>query len=444
MIAVMFTTDSGRAHKRFVWIASLVTLAIFAVAVWVALVLLEPTPPRTVVMTTGTAGSAYAEFGERYRDVLAREGIELRLLPSAGAVENLARLRDPDSGVSVGFVQGGTTDPEQSPDLAALGTLTYEPLWFFYRDVDMTLGLPALRGKKISIGLPGSGTRELATELLRRNGVDRVSAEWVEYSAEEAGEKLLGGEIHAALMVTSWESPVVRRLLTSDDVNLLSFPRADAYVALYPFLSKLVLPAGVGDLARNLPPTDVLLLAPKASLAVREDLHPAIQYLLLEAAAQIHGRPGIFHKEGQFPAPESIDLPLSEPARQFYTSGSPFLQRYLPFWMAALVRQIFVLLIPLVGVLYPVLRLGPAAYDWAMRRRIFRQYTELKLIESQLDQAVAPDDVAALELRLNRLEDRVNHAWVPAGFAHMLYTLRVHIGLVRARFEKTHRPQTAG
>jgi len=395
-------------------------------------------------MTTGSAGSAYAEFGDRYREILAREGIELRLLPSAGAVENLARLRDPGTGVSMGFVQGGTTDPQQSPDLASLGTLTYEPLWFFYRDVDITRGLKEFRGKRISIGPHGSGTRKLAAELLARNGVDRDSADWLDYSAQEAGEKLLGGEIQAALMVTSWESPVVRRLLTSDEVNLASFPRADAYVALYPFLNKLVLPAGVADLARNRPPTDVLLLAPKASLAVRKDLHPAIQYLLLDAAAQIHGRPGIFHKEGQFPAAESIDLPLSDPARQYFKSGRPFLQRFLPFWMAALVRQLLVLLIPLAGVLYPMLRLAPAAYDWLMRRRIFRQYGELKFIESQLDHRASPDDVAALALRLDRLEDRVNHAWVPEAFAHMLYTLRLHIGLVRARFEKVRRPAETG
>jgi len=431
----MPTTDSS-AHRRFVWTASLVTLAVFAAAVWVTLALFEPTPPRTVVMTTGSPGDAYAQFGERYREFLAREGIELTLLPSAGAVENLTRLNDPRSGVSVGFVQGGTTDPQQSPDLASLGTLTFEPLWFFYRDVDITAGLQVFSGKKVSIGVKGSGTRELATELLARNGVDRDSVEWLEYSAEEAGQRLLAGEIQAAFMLTSWQSPVVRRLLTADEVRLATFPRVDAYTALYPFLNKLVLPAGVGDLARNRPPTDVWLLAPKVSLIVREDLHPAIQYLLLDAAAQIHGRPTVWHQEGRFPAGDSIDLPLSEPASQFYVSGRPLLQRYLPFWMAAWVRQILVLLIPLVGVLYPMLRLAPAAYDWVMRRRVFRGYRDLKVIEHELDRAVSRDDIAALALKLDRLEDRINHVWVPTAFANMHYTLILHIGLVRGRLAK--------
>ena len=325
--------------RRFIWVAGIVTLAFLAAGIWAAVVLLQPAPPRTVVMTTGPEGSAFAEFGAQYRQILAREGFELRLMPSAGAVENLERLHDPRAGVSVGFVQGGIPDTGQSGDLSTLGTVSYQPLWFFYRDIDLARGLEGLRGKRISIGPEGSGGRALASELLRRNGVDASLAEWLPYNPREAQEKLLAGEIQSALLVTSWDSPVVQRLLTADDVHLVSFPRADAYVALYPFLTKLVLPQGVADLARNRPPADVLLLAPKASLAVRGDLHSAIQYLLLDAAQQVHGRPGIFQRAGEFPAAESIDLPLSDSARQFYKSGRPFLQRYLPLWLAVILSS---------------------------------------------------------------------------------------------------------
>jgi len=197
-----------------------------------------------------------------------------------------------------------------------------------------------------------------------------------------------------------------------------------------------VLPTGVGDLAKNRPPVDTVLLAPKASLAVRRDLHPAIQYLLLDAASQIHGGPGIFQKAGQFPAAESFDIPLSEPARQFYKSGLPFLQRYLPFWLAVLVGQLLILLIPVVGVLYPAFRLLPALYGWAMRQRIFRLYGELKFLEAKLERRGAEQGMEDLGAQLDRLEDRVNHFRVPVAFAHMLYTLRSHIDLVRARIDK--------
>ena len=228
---------------------------------------------------------------------------------------------------------------------------------------------------------------------------------------------------------------MVRQLLAADNIQLANITRADAFVALYPFLNKVVLPAGVGDMAKNRPPTDVALVAPKASLVVRSDLHPAIQFLLLKAAVQIHSGPGMFRKAGQFPAPESIDLPLSEQAQQFYKSGPPFFQRHLPFWLAVLVQQLLVVLIPVIAVLYPLLRFMPAVYGWAMRRRVFRLYGELKLLEDELSSRGAREDVADLVARLDNLEDRTSRFRLPLSFRPLLYALRLHINLVRQRLQ---------
>ena len=233
-------------------------------------------------------------------------------------------------------------------------------------------------------------------------------------------------------LVASWESQVVHQLLAASDVNLVSFPRADAYVALYPELSKLVLPQGVGNLATNRPPTDVSLIAPKASLIVRHDLHPAIQYLLLEAASEIHSGPNIFHQQAEFPAAERGDVPLTDTAHQFYRSGTPFLQRYLPFWLAILASRLLLLLIPVLGVAYPLLRFAPLLYRWSIQRRIFRLYGELKFIEAELDRPAGTVNGDALA-RLQRLEDHANRLLVPVGYAYLLYTLRSHIAMVRDR-----------
>jgi hypothetical protein len=196
-----------------------------------------------------------------------------------------------------------------------------------------------------------------------------------------------------------------------------------------------MLPAGVGNMATNRPPADITLIAPKTSLIVRRDLHPAIQFLLLQAASEIHSPPGIFQKSGQFPAPETFDLPLSDDARQFYKSGAPFLQRYLPFWLANLVGRLLVLLIPVIGVAYPLLRLAPAIYGWSMRRRIFRLYGELRFIEVEAEsQSGAP--ISDLRSRLEHLEERADRLRVPNAFAHFLYHLRNHISLVRTRLQQ--------
>lgn len=405
--------------------------AVMLAALVATVIGLGPLPPRTVVMSTGTPGSDYDLLAQRYQAILKRSGVQLRLLPSAGAVENLRRLNDPRSNVSVAFAQGGLTSEAQSPRLESLGTMFFEPFWFFSRLL-VEPRLANLRGKKLSLGPEGSGTRALANQFLALNGIDEGFAQWLPLPGAAAADALLQGQIDAAALVTSPDSAVVRRLLASSDVNIVGFPRADAYVALYPYLSKLTLPAGVGNLATNRPPTDVTLVAPKASLIVRQSLHPAIQYVLLEAAAEIHSAPSLFQQADRFPAAERGDVPLSRDASTFYRTGPPLLQRYLPFWLAVFASRLLVLLIPLVGVVYPLLRFTPALYGWSMRRRIFRLYGELKFIESELETRGAPA-AADLEVRLQRLEERANQIHLPFSFAPFLYQLRTHIALVRSR-----------
>ncbi|MEA2904146.1 MAG: hypothetical protein QOI12_1533 [Alphaproteobacteria bacterium] len=424
------TTERHLERSRWPLFAMVVT----GVAILAAVVVLVWTlPPRTIMMATGAEGGAYHEIGKQYRDILARAGVELRLVSTGGATENLALLRD--KRVSVGLVQGGIAGEQDASQLESLGTVFYEPLWLFHRSELRGLGLDVLRGRKVSVGPEGSGTRTLSLELLRRIGIDRQVGELLALTPQAAGDKLIAGEIDTALMLISWDSPVIRRLLADERVELASFPFADAYVAFYPFLSKVVVPAGVGDLAKGRPPSDVTLVAPKASLIVRKDLHSAIQYLLLNTAVQVHSGAGIFQRAGQFPAAEAIDLPLSGEALQFYKSGRPFLQNYLPFWAASLAGRLLILLIPIIGILYPLMRFLPALYGWAMRSKISRLYGELRLMEAEMETRGAGRDTGDMLARLDRLEQRANHLRVSLGYANMLYMLRAHIALVRERLK---------
>ena len=275
--------------------------------------------------------------------------------------------------------------------------------------------------------------RQLSLELLARSGVDENNTQLLPSTAAEAAAQLIGGDIDAAMIVASADAPAVRQLLASPGIGLVSLSQADAYVALYPYLSKVVLPEGFADLSQDRPRAAVEMVAVKASLIVRDDLPSPVQYLLLDAAERIHGPPGVFQRAGEFPAAEATDLPLSDNARQFYKSGLPFLQRYLPLWLAILVEQLAITLLPLVAVAYPLLQTLPAAYGWGVRRRIYRLYGELKLLELRLEDHGR--DAAALA-ELSRLEQRVKRLRVPASFAHMLYTLWQDIGIVRTRLDQ--------
>ncbi len=431
----MPTSSKGSGKKRRVLWYFLTPGFVIAIAVLLMISYLGPSFPRVVTMTTGGVGGGFDEFGRQYQAIFAREGLELRLMPSAGSAENLRRLNNPNSGVSVGFIQSGLTSEKLSPDLVSLGAVFYEPIWFFYQGVDLGPRLEGLRGRKISIGTEGSGSREAAMKLFSLNGLDPELVQLLALPMAESGERLQRGEISAAVIVTSWDTPIIRKLLADPHIELATFPRADAYVALYPILNKLVLPAGTGNLVDNRPPVDTNLLALKASLIVRRDLNASIQDLLLDTATQVHSGPGVFQKAGQFPASEIMDLPLSREAKQFYRSGLPFLQRYLPFRLAAITGRLLVLLIPLVGVAYPLLRFLPGVYGWGMRRRVFRLYGEVKSIELELeaDPAMEP---AELLVRLDRLEARAIHMRVPNMFAQLIYLLRQHINLVRERLQR--------
>ena len=412
--------------SRFVLIAAVILIVLLIALVWH----FKPLPPGVVYMTTGSPGGFYDQVAQKYKKHFADAGIDLRLVPSNGAVENLNRLNDPNSNISVGFVQGGLTDQNRSPGLVSLGTVFYEPIWFFSRGVDVGRRLEALRGHKISIGPENSGTHSIVMELLRLNGIDPSVAPMIPLTASESGVQLLSGDISGAIMVASWDTPIVRKLVADPLVDLASFTRADAYVALYPYLTKLILPQGVGNMAANRPPADVILVSTEASLVIRKNLSPPIQYLLLDAATEIHSGPGIFQRAGQFPAPHAVDIPISKEAMQFYKSGIPFLQRHLPFRVAAAIESLAILLIPILGVLYPLVRVAPAAYAWNTRRRIFNLYGEVKLIELEME---SPTPTPVLIQRLNKLEERAMHMRISNMFAQFSYVLRQHIDLVRAR-----------
>ena len=421
----------------FVLLIALTTASLGAMLWWAA-DRIHPLPPRHLVMTTGPEGSAYHLLGARYRDILATHGIELELRPSAGDVENLARLQDAASGVDVGFVQGGLTDVTRSPDLSSLGTVMVQPLWIFHRAgaVRTTGYLSDFQAARLSVGETGSGTRALTMTLIERAGVDTDSTLLWSLPPDSAADALLAGRIDAAAILTAWEAPAVQRLLTAPGIGLLPLKRVEAFTALLPFLETVVLPEGAGDLATDNPPADVSLLADKSSLIIRNGMHPAIEHVLLDAAERIHATPGVFNAAGQFPAPEAIDLALSPAARHYYKSGRPFLQQHLPFWFAAVLERLLVLLLPLLGIVVPLVRLAPLLVGAVVRRRVFGLYTELRLLEKELRTLGTETPSEEFVERLDRLDRRAHAMRLPMSFMPMLYTLRHHITLVRAQLEE--------
>ncbi len=410
--------------------------ALIAALFWAASLFVQPAPPLSIVMASGAESGAYHGYAQRYREILARHGITLELRTSSGSLENLQRLKDGKA--MAGFIQGGSAGAADGEGLLSLGSMYYEPLWLFYRDANTLDRVAQLRGKRLAIGAEGSGTRKLAMQILAANEMGGDGGKLLPLSGDAAAEALRLGQADAAFIIAGADAAVVRKLLGMDGVRLMNFAQAGAYVKLFPFLHAITLPRGAVDLVRDAPPGDVTLVAATANLVVREDIHPALIALLLQAASEVHGEPGMFQRHREFPAPKDPTFELGKDAERYYKSGPPFLQRYLPFWAATLVDRVLVMVLPLLA-LIPILRAIPSVYAWRVTSRIYRWYGDLSLLENEIREDYAPERYDGYLARLDAMEERVNKRPVPVSFAHLLYTLREHIHLVRISLERKRR-----
>jgi TRAP-type uncharacterized transport system substrate-binding protein len=483
-------------------------VAISAAAIWLAIRLIQPAPPDTLTITAGPPGSSFWNSAQRYKAILARNGVTLKVLPSAGSMENLERLSDPNASVDVGFVQSGVSlarqdaagtaasstssanaasaaavsteasaagpasvaaggsdgiasassssaaappgasqagaNPRDAEHLVSLGSVAYVPLVIFYEGPKQ-VRLSGFAGKRIAIGLEGSGTRALALALLKANGIEPGGATTLlPLTGEAAAHALTTHEIDAAFLTgDSAQPPVMARLLRTPGVRLFSFSQARAYARRFPYLTDIELPMGAFDLGKNLPPEPVHTIAPTAELIARDSLHPALSDLLVEAAKEVHGRANLLQNAGEFPSPVMHDFPISDDAARYYKSGKSFLYRVLPFWLASLADRLIVLLVPIIVVLVPGVRLIPSLYAWRVKSRIYRWYGALIAIErAALDENSTDEERAASLAKLADIEGAVNRLKMPLAYADQFYVLREHIGFVRARLTQAYDEHT--
>jgi hypothetical protein len=416
-----------------VTLVPILLLSLFAI--WLALRFVRPAPPDTIIITSGPDGSQFRNMAERYRKILARNGVKLEILPSPGGLENLKRLSDPNFQVDVGFVQGGIGASLDTDELVSLGSVFYQPVIVFYRSAEPLNRLSALKGKRVAIGSEGSGARALALTLLKANGIEPGGpTRLLDLSGEAAVQALLGNKIDAAmLMGDSAVSGAFRKLLGAPGIRLLDFAQADGYMRRFRYLSKLELPPGSLDLGRNVPEKTLTLIAPTVELVARPELHPALSDLLIEAAREVHGRGGLLQRAGEFPAPLEHEYRISDDAARFYKSGKGFLYRYLPFWLASLVDRTMVALVPIIVLMIPALRLAPWLYSLRIRARIYRRYGELMAVERAMLSQAAPEEQEKLLKRVDEIEKTIISVRMPSSFADEVYVLRAHINFVRNR-----------
>ena len=401
----------------------------------VIFIYLESTAPNTITIASGPKGSTFESSAEKYKQILKKEGVTLKIIPSEGSLDNLHKLSNPKVAVDVGFVLGGEVNGANIDNLVSLGSISYQPLMIFYHGKTKHL-LSDFKGKRLYIGEDGSGTHTLALTLLKANGIEpKDGTIFVDDISGDAVRALEENRIDALfIMGDSSSSDVMHRLLHTPDISLFNFTQADGYIRRINYLNKLVLPKGSLDFGKDIPSAELNLIGPTVELVARKGLHPALSDLLLEAAREVHSSPGLFKNRGEFPVAQEHEFPISADATRYYTSGKSFLYRTFPYGVASLIARLLSVIVPLALLLIPALKAAPAFYRWQMEYRIKSWYRTLFDIERNAFTHWS-DLSKRKELlhRLDTIENSVSKIVVPSKFGDLVYGLRGHIDFVRNR-----------
>jgi TRAP transporter TAXI family solute receptor len=408
-------------------------IALTVIGFFIAFQFVDPAPPRAISIACGPQEGANCIFANSYAEFMASEGVTLNIRATAGSVENLELLQVENDGVEVAFVQGGLQSLVQNEHLVSLGSLYFEPLWIFYRNGLVMERISDMKGLRIAVGKEGSGTKILAMHLLRLNGIDSENTSLVSVGSQAATGTLLNGDVDVAFFVSTHSAPYVAELIDSRSVTLMGMPRAEAYTFLYHYLYLLRVPEGVIDLEANIPSRNLNLVASTTQLVARPDLHPALVNLLMQASDEVHEAGTEFERQGEFPSPSHLDFELSDEAERYFKTGPPFLQRYLPFWVANFISRMMIMLVPLIVIFFPLFKVIPPLYVWRMRRRVYRWYSDLEAVDPDLHGEDLAENLQGFLLKLDEIEAKVASLAVPPGYSEGLYALRVHIELLRKK-----------
>ncbi len=431
--------DKSSLRKYLIWMA--VGMAVCAV-LYVLYQNVKLTGPEEFSIATGRSGGAYNQYALEYARLLEEaEGVQLDIVETAGSVETLDKLIARQ--VPVGFVQSGTIGERDTTGLYSLGSIFYEPILIFYRP-DQFDGLLQylhdLEGRSVGIGEVGSGTNLMARLMLANNELDDTNTDFLEVPSNDTYAALAAGEVDAAFFVMSPAADIVVEMLKDPSLELMNLRRAGAYEARYPYLTEFIISEGVVDLRNNIPHEDKTIVATTAMLVANEQLHVDSARQLLAAGLELHEAGDYFAEEGEFPSAENSELPIPNNIQQFIELGPSDLEEYLPVSLASILQRLIFVVLPIVILLYPLLRSTPGAYSFANRYRVYRWYQQMRRIEIHLEESTVEEldeylvDLREMELRLT---DRLR---VPLFYQRDFYNLRLHLRLVIERCER-HREE---
>ena len=419
---------------KFLTTIGLIILCI-VVLIYTVLQFVQPAAKKELVIATGSTAGQYYQTALAYKNLLQADGVSVKVLNTAGSVENIQLLRA--GKVDIAFIQNGVLKQDTTDHLELLASVYYEPLWLFYRKtIKEANNLQDFHGKKLAIGSKGSGTQDLAAAILKINEIDSTNTQLYNLGTQTAIEQLQSGQIDALFLVQSANSKVIQELLHDDTIELFSFQRSQAYSKRFVYLEPIDLHEGIVNLSKNMPEEDKQLLATTATLVASNDLSKEFIRLLLKKVKKIHSSKTLFAVNNQFPNINHTNLPLNEEASRYFQHGDSFLEKIFPFWIASHLDRLKLLLIPLLTLLFPLLKGISPLYRWSIRSKIYKWYKQIRDLEISMDTL----DKTALANRMHELEriqtEITTEIKVPLSYMREYYDLLIHLDLIISKAQK--------
>jgi len=408
-------------------------ILLIAGSFWFTAQYIEPPPPKTLTIAAGAKTGSYYQNALKYKAYLEEQKMEVTILETKGSVENIEMLEN--GSADIAFVQSGLSAyQEEESKLQSLSSLFYEPVWIFHRSNSKLKTFQDFKGKTISVGSEGSGTRKLAQQILSLHGISDNNSTLTYLSGERAFTALQNKQSDISIFVSNIDSAFIGKALRTEGISVFSIKQNIAYERNYEFVSALTLPEGVIDIQNNIPPQDIHLISPVSMLTTTKDFHPALKSLIVHATYEIYAdHQNLYKDNASFPTIKYADIPVSKQAERYYENGPSILNKYLPFWVADMISRLKILVIPLITVMLPLMKIAPPAYRWSIRSKIYKWYKQLKKMENSVVSSDQKSDITEALHMLDEMDQEAKKTPVPLSYTDSLYNLRMHISLIRSK-----------
>ncbi|HPJ26320.1 MAG TPA: TAXI family TRAP transporter solute-binding subunit [Synergistaceae bacterium] len=247
-----------------------------------------------VTLVTGSTGGTYYPvgtiFANHFNQALLKDGVKWSAQSSGGSTENLDMLNKGEAEMAIamcnltGFAYTGTNryEGKEYPNLRYVFGLWPEASQFVYAKNSGITGWDTLKGKKIAVGPPASGT-EFSTRVVLKGlaglTFDDIVPEYLGYS--EAGQAIQNGRIDAALLEAGIPTSAVTELYagrTEVDMLPIEGELLEKLVAEAPWYAPVVIPAETYPKQDK----DVPLVGVKCALLASPKLEAELVYKMLQ------------------------------------------------------------------------------------------------------------------------------------------------------------------